>query len=248
MSSAALEMPVAQGQAGRPKLDQWICWWSIPIFYNLFGLIFVYLAKLMPPPSPGLTQEGIVEFIHKNAGNMQIAVVLLALSLGFASMSSGLIVVQMRRMRGPGPVLAYAYLAALAVAALPGCMFCGFMFGLAAFRPDRDPQILVLLYDMGLLSFVGSLGCFVTQYLVFAVAIFLDKRGIFPKWLAYMSIWGLVTELVAIPSWIFRNGPYAWNGLISFYLGTIIFVIWEICLVVRLYKLIKQQPADEVLA
>ena len=65
---------------------------------------------------------------------------------------------------GVSPVLAYAYLAALAVAALPGCLFCGLMFSLAAFRPDRDPQIIALLYDMGLLSFVGSLGCFVTQY------------------------------------------------------------------------------------
>lgn len=244
MNGATAAMRLAP--SSRPKLDQWICWWSIPIFYNVFGLIFFFLARLMPPPSPGLTQAGIVAFIHDHASNIRIAMVLLALTLGTASLSSGLIVVQMRRMSGPGPVLAYAYLAALAVAALPGCLFCGFMFALAAFRPDRDPRLLVLLYDMGLLSFVGSLGCFVVQYLVFAAAIFLDKRDIFPKWLAYMSIWGLVTELVAAPCWIFRTGPYAWNGAIAFYLGTIIFVVWEICLVVLLYKTIKRQPADEV--
>jgi hypothetical protein len=229
-------------------LDQWICWWSIPIFYNIFGLVFVYLTRLMPPPSPGLTTEGIIAFIQSNSTHLQIGIVVLSLSLGLASLSSGIIVVQMRRMNGVGPALAYAYLAALAVAALPGCLFCALMFALAAFRPDRDPRIVVLLYDMGLLSFVGSLGCFIVQYMVFAIAIFLDKRGIFPKWLGYMSIWGVVTELLAIPIWIFRSGPYAWNGLISFYLGTIIFVVWEFSLVVCLYKAIKAQPFDEVLA
>ena len=230
------------------KRDQWICWWSLPIFYNLFGLIFVYLGKVMPPPKPGLTQAEIVEFIQANAKSMQIAWVLLALSLGFASLSSGLIVTQMRRMSGVSAALAYTYLAVLAVAALPGCLFCSLMFALAAFRPDRDPQIVAMLYDMGMLSFVGSLGCFVTQYLVFAIAIFLDKRGIFPKWLAYMSIWGVVTELVAMPIWIFRGGTYAWDGLISFYLGTIIFVIWEVCLVTCLYNAIKRQPLEELTA
>jgi len=35
------------------KLDQLICWWSIPIFYQFFGLIFGYLTKIMGPPIPG---------------------------------------------------------------------------------------------------------------------------------------------------------------------------------------------------
>jgi hypothetical protein len=61
-----------------------------------------------------------------------------------------------------------------------------------------------------------------------------------------MSLWGIVTELVAIPIWIFRSGPYAWDGLISFYLGTVIFVVWEICLIICLYKAIKRQPLREL--
>jgi hypothetical protein len=227
------------------KLDQWICWWSLPIFYNLFGLIFVYLGKLMPPPSPGLTTAEIVAFIKANASSMQTAWVLLTLALGFASLSSGLIIVQMKRMT-VSPALPYAYMAALAVAALPGCLLCTILFSLAAFRPDRDPEIIALLYDMGLLSFVGSLGCFATQYMIFAIAIFLDKRAIFPRWLGYMSIWGAVTEMVAAPIWIFRSGPYAWDGLISFYLGTVIFVVWEFFLISSLSKAIKQQPVEEL--
>jgi len=93
---------------------------------------------------------------------MQIGIVLLAISLGFASMGTGVIVVQMRRMSGPGPVLAYCYLACGAAAALPGCLFCGLLFAVSVFRPDRDPQIIAVLYEMG---FVGSSAAWVASRL-----------------------------------------------------------------------------------
>ena len=230
------------------KLDQLICWWSILIFYQLFGLIFGYLTMIMRPPIPGptLSSDGIIAFTLGNAGHMLAGTVLLAVFLGFASMGTGVIVVQMRRMSGPGPVLAYAYLACGAAAALPGCYFCGLLFSVAAFRPNRDPQILALLYDMGFVGFIGCLGCFITQYVAFAIAIFLDKRAIFPKWLGYVTIWNLATELVAAPVWIFRRGPYAWNGLISFYLGVLVFVVWIVCVIVYLKRAITSQPLDEL--
>jgi hypothetical protein len=246
--AAAGPGPTAETQLlKKGKLDQLICWWSIPIFYQIFGLIFCYLTQIMRPPIPGpsLTRDGMIAFTLGNATHMKVGTVLLAIFLGFASMGTGAVVVQMKRMSG-SPVLAYAYLACGAVAALPGCYFCALLFSVAAFRPDRDPQIIALLYDAGFVGFIGCLGCFVTQYLVFAAAIFLDKRGIFPKWLGYMTIWNLVTELVAAPVWIFRRGPYAWNGLLSFYLGVVIFVVWLACLIVSLRKAIGSQPPEEV--
>ena len=119
-------------------------------------------------------------------------------------------------------------------------------FAAAAFRLDRDPQILSFLYDMGFVGFVGCLGCFVCQYTVFAAAIFLDKNDIFPKWLGWITIWGIVTELLAVPVWIFREGPYSWNGMISFYLGTIIFIIWLTSLMLLLRRNIGRHPIDEL--
>jgi hypothetical protein len=235
----------AEARLGRsPKLDQWICFGSIPFFYTLFGLIFVLLARIMPPPSPKASVEDVLAYMH--APKLGIGMALLSLTLGLASLSSGVIVVQMKRMEGVSPVLPYAYLTALAVAGVPGCLFPGFVFALGNFRPEYSPQIQQMLYDLGFLSFVGSLGCFIVQYLVFAVAIFLDRRMIFPKWLGYLTIWALVTELVAVPIWITRTGPFAWDGLLSFYLGTIIFVGWEFCMCVCLYRAIKNQPVEEL--
>ena len=226
------------------KLDQWICYWSIPFFYSAFSLIFVVLGGIMPPQYPTASPAEIVAYITRP--DLSVGMALLALTLGLASLSSGVIVVQMKRMEGVSPVLPYAYLAALAVAGVPGCLFPAFMFSLGALRPDYSAKIHVMLYDFGFLSFVGSLGCFIVQYLVFAIAIFLDRRGIFPRWLAYFTIWALVTELVAVPVWVTRTGAFAWNGMLSFWLGTAIFVGWEFSLCICLHRAIKDQPLGEL--
>src|SRR5262245_31186453 len=183
--AAPLRANVNTLRAQKPKLDQWVCFWSIPLFYQLFGLIFVAMGGIMPPQSPTAAVAEILEYMRSPA--LAMAIALLNLTLGLASLASGVIVVQMKRMAGMSPALPYAYLAALAVAGVPGCLFPGFMFALGAFRPEYDPQIQVMLYDLGFLCFVGSLGVFVVQYLVFAIAIFLDRRNILPKWLGYLT-------------------------------------------------------------
>jgi hypothetical protein len=169
---------------------------------------------------------------------------MLMVIIGFAGVTNGLVVFQIKRM-SVHPVLAYAYLGALAVGTIPGCIFAAISFLAAVFRPERDPQIIALLYDLALLSFVGSLGCFSTGYLVFAVAIFLDKNDIFPRWLAYVTIWQIVTELLAAPVFVFRRGPFAWNGSISFWMGTAIFAFWQTCVIILLRKAVQRQAPDE---
>jgi NADH:ubiquinone oxidoreductase subunit 3 (subunit A) len=83
--------------------------------------------------------------------------------------------------------------------------------------------------------------------MVLALAIFLDKNDVLPKWLAYMSIWMIVTELLAGPVFIFKSGPLAWNGSISFYVGTLVFVVWEFAVIRLLYVAIKNQsPAEQI--
>lgn len=247
MSSIVAPPPTAQAERTHPRrhnLDQLICWWTIPIFYNIFGLIFVVLTRVMPPPRPDVGPQEIVAFFAQHGLTIKIGFALLMFFVGFTAVANGLIAHQIKRM-SVAPVLAYGYITALAVGAIPGCLFAAFAFLAAALRPDRDPQHIALLYDLGLLSFVGSLGCFVAQNFVLAMAIFLDKNEILPKWLAYMSIWMIVTELLAGPVFIFTSGPLAWNGSISFWLGTAVFVVWEFCIIKLLYTAITSQPPGE---
>lgn len=159
-------------------------------------------------------------------------------------MANGIVVYHMKRMTA-GSVCAYIYLGGMAVGALPGCLLVAFCFLAAVYRPDRDPELLSLLYDLGCLSYVGSLGCFTAAYFEFAVAILYDRNGIFPKWLAYVTVWQIVTEIMAIPVFVTTAGPFAWNGSMSFWTGTVIFGFWLSCVIYFLKRANEQQSPDE---
>lgn len=229
----------------KTKTDLWLCWYIIPIFFTLFGIMFVPLGRVMPPPRPDVSTAQKAAFIGVHALTIQIGFGMLMVVIGFSAIAVNANVgYQMKRMT-VSPAFAYAYMGAMAVGTLPGCLFAAFCFLTAALRPGRNPEIIALLYDTALLSFVGSLGCFSAAYLAFAVAILLDKNKVFPNWLAYVTIWQIVTEVMAAPVFIFKSGPLAWNGSISFWMGTAIFVFWQVCVIVMVREAIKRQPVGE---
>jgi uncharacterized membrane protein (DUF441 family) len=226
------------------KRDVWIVFWIVPAFYTAFGIIFFALARVMPPPRPDVTTDQMVHFFQAHSTTIKIGFGLLVLIVGGAGVANGIVMYHIKRMT-VGSVLGYAYMGSLAIGALPGCLLVAFCFLTAVYRPDRDPELIALLYDLGLLSYVGSLGCFTTAWIAFAIAILYDKNQIFPKWFAYVTIWQIVTEIMAVPVFISKAGPFAWNGSIAFWEGTVIFGIWISCLIVLLKKANELQPADE---
>lgn len=218
--------------AGR---DLRIIWWVWPAFYTAFGVIFVLLGKVMPPPRPDISDATAAAFFRTNGTLIQIGFVLLMFFIGGAAVTNGLVLHQMKQM-STGSVFAYAYAGAMAVGALPGCLLVATCFITAAFRPDRSPATQHLLYDLGMLSFNGSLGCFTAAYFAFAVAILLDRNRIFPVWFAYVNIWQIVTEVIATMMFVSPSGPFAWNGAIAFWWAVGIFVVWLVCLMQLLKK------------
>lgn len=237
--TVATEPPTRAG-----KRDVWLVFWIVPAFYTAFGVIFFALARVMPPPRPDVTTDQMVEFFHQHSTTIKIGFGILVLIVGGAGVANGIVMYHIKRMT-VGSVLGYAYIGALSIGALPGCLLVAFCFLAAVYRPDRDPQLMALLYDLGLLSYVGSLGCFTTAWIAFAIAILYDKNQIFPKWFAYVTVWQIVTEVMAVPVFISKAGPFAWNGSIAFWEGTVIFGIWISCLIVLLKKANELQPTDE---
>ena len=241
MSVTSTRPPAPQVQAAG-KRDVWLVFWIVPAFYTAFGAVFFLLTRTMPPPRPDTSQ--MVDWFAQHSTTIRIGFVILILIIGGAGVANGIVAYHIKRMT-VGSVMAYTYIGAMAVGALPGCLLVAFCFLAATFRPDRDPELIALLYDLGLLSYVGSLGCFTAAYFAFAIAIFYDRNEIFPKWLAYVSIWQIVTEVLATPVFIFKAGPFAWNGSISFWMGTVVFGIWLMSVIAFLKKATALQPVDE---
>jgi hypothetical protein len=239
-TSATGASTAQRGWRARPKIDLWLTWWTIPLFYGVQGIIYVPLTRLMPPRRPDISAAQIAEFFHAHALGIKVGFGLLMVVAGFVGTANGLIAYQIRRM-SVSPAFCYAFIATLAVGATPGFLLGAFAFLTAVFRPDRSPETLMLLYDLAFLSYIGSLGCFAAAWAVLGIAVLLDKNDIYPKWFGYATIWQIVTEFLAALVWAFRAGPFAWNGAVTFYIDTAVYVFWQVCQFYVLYRAIQKQ-------
>jgi hypothetical protein len=221
---------------------RWVCWF-FPAWYAAFGVIICVLTRVTPPPRPDVSAADKVDFFAQHGLTIQIGFAVLLILLGGAAVTNGLVAYHMMRM-SVGHVFAYGYIGGMGVGALPGFLLVAVCFLTATFRADRDPELVSLLYDLGMLSYNGSLGCFSAAYLVFAIAILYDKNDIFPKWFAYVTIWQIITEVIATQMYVFYSGPFAWNGSISFWWAVVIFTVWLGALIMLLRRATLREPVD----
>lgn len=227
--------------AGKP--DVRFLTWFFPVWYTVFGVIICVLTRVTPPPRPDVTTAGKVAFFTEHQLTIQIGFVLLLILLGGAPLTNGLVLYHMKRM-SVGSAFAYGYIGGMSVGALPGFLLVGVCFLTATFRPDRDPELIGWLYDLGNLSYNGSLGCFTTAYIVLAIAVLYDKNNIFPKWFGYVTVWQVITEVIATQFFLFYSGPLAWNGVLSLWWAVVVFSVWLGALVFVLRAATIREPVD----
>ena len=122
---------------------------------------------------------------------------------------------------------------------------------MAAFRPERDPQLISLLNDMAWFFFIAPVGTIVVQNLCFALSVYLDARPdpVFPRWVAHFNV---AVALLLIPSAfsvLFTSGPLAWNGGVSFTLRLLVFAVFTVVMFLVLLRTVNRQGSDrDVLA
>ena len=203
------------------------------------------LANLLPPPSPGLPARRFAHELIGNRTEFRLGLILGLIACPLYAFVCAAVTVQLKRIEGRYSPLAYAQLG-LGVLAVLEVLF-PFMFLLAAaYRPERSAAQIQLLSDIALLPFVGAWMTVVFQWIATAIVILQDKRAepIFPRWAGYLNLW---VALGSIPSTLLQfvhRGPFAWNGIFSFWFGAAAFGIWILTMSVLLISAIKRQGRE----
>ena len=226
--------------------DQRICLGLVPFFAGLFLIGCTIFPGFFPPLSPTMPAERVAAFYRDHVGQIRGSMILFNLiGIGFIPFFM-VIVVQMMRMGNPSRAFAYSYLAA----AVSG----GTMFALAdlawlnaAARPDRDPQLTMLLNDLAWFSFTTPVGFIITQNLVLALAIYTDarKEPVFPRWVGHFNI---VSALLMVPgafALLYKTGPFAWDGVLSFWLRIATYTLYIAVMFFVVQRAINRQVARE---
>ena len=208
---------------------------------------WVFLARFIPPPSPEKTPLEVVNFYDDKIGAIRVGMVLTLFASALLVPFASVIAAQMKRIEGPRSVLAYTQLVSAGLLSLEFIIPL-MIFQTAAYRLDADSARLIqMLNDMGWLMFVGVISSAVVQIASIGLVILMDTdERVFPRWAGYVNLW---VALLISPAGIivfFKHGPFAWNGLIGFFLPLAAFAAWITVMVVILLRAIDSERPSEI--
>ncbi len=188
---------------------------------------FIGLARYVPPPLAAYSSDQIAEFYSSHAGAARLGITVMFLGFGGWGTLTGIITSRMLRMKPKNPTLIYGQLAAGAA----GWAFLNMstmLLIVAAFRPERNPEITHALHDVGWMCIFMSCVPFIMQALFLGIAILQDRSAtpVLPRWCGYLSLWYFVALAPGAVVGIFKTGPLAYDGLFGFWIPIAVFVIW----------------------
>ncbi|OUS02188.1 hypothetical protein A9Q81_09075 [Gammaproteobacteria bacterium 42_54_T18] len=200
--------------------------WSVYSLYAFAVLAFggsLFAAGFLPPWDPTWDANKIAELYQTKGFGIQIGMMMLmlgcALYLPFCAITSELI-----EKRLGMPLMAKIQFSS-GIAAVAFGMMAVAAWGIAAFRPERDPQITQLMNDMGWIVFFWDIAFFQLQgaAVMFATFFYKGPNPVWPRWMGYMFVVGALGVFPAYGVIMFKTGWLAYNGLIGYWFQVIAF-------------------------
>jgi hypothetical protein len=202
------------------------CVWSWPVAIVAFAVPFVFVAGLVPPPSPAWSAQELADFFADNRTGIRVGVLgamfASALLLPFYAVVSS----EIKKIEGePGLLASIQWGGAVVLVAFFQIICLAWIT--ASYRPDVSPEITRMLNDYCWFVWSTLIPTYMVQYICMAVAGFIDKRPapLWPRWAAYMNLWVAVTGAGGVLAVFFKTGPFAWNGVVGFWIPVILFAV-----------------------
>lgn len=225
--------------------------WTLPVLGVLWIAAFLLFPGFVHPMSPAMSAQEVADFYRDPQNLPRIRYGMIAFNwfaVGLIPILA-LIVVQIRRMAHRTPIFSYAILACAAGG--PTIFLMANLFWLlAAFRPERDPELTLLLNDLAWVTFSSQVGFLIAQSVILALAIHLDRqeRPVFPRWVAHFNLAVAALLVPAAFTGVALSGPVAWDGLLTFWVRNAAIALWITVMAVVLARAIGRQRAEDAAA
>jgi hypothetical protein len=222
--------------------------WTLPVVAGVWLSAFLLFPGFVQPMSPTMSAEEVAAFYRdpENLPRIRYSMILFNwFAVGLIPILA-LIVLQIRRMAHRTPIFSYAMIACAAGG--PTIFLLADLFWLlAAFRPERDPELTLLLNDLAWVTFATQVGFLIAQSVILALAIYLDRqaRPVFQPWVAHFNLLIAAAMLPAAFAGLALEGPFAWDGLLTFWVRNLAVGLWIAVMGIVLGLAIRRQRAQE---
>jgi len=246
-----LSLPDGVDLTTRTKGDYLALRWSLMscLVYVGFGLTgFAVLAGFWPPPSEHLNATQITAYFHDQGSNLRIGMVTMAFGAPFYYVWSAVLSRIIGRIEGPMGVLSTVELLGGLLTAWVTVM-PAIIWLTASMRPGvRSPETLQTLYDLGWIFFDVTFACSLIQNLGLGFAILRDQRTLplIPRWVAWLSFLTAATYVPLALMPFFQTGPFAWQGLISFWAVFVMFFVLIAVVTPYAWKALRRLEAEDL--
>jgi hypothetical protein len=226
------------------RVDAWLASGGIA-FVALFVVGMVGFADFVPPPSPAASAEEIAAIFRDNANGIRFGMVLVFLATVVFFFYGAEIAHQTRRIVGASRALSYVQIATVSAAALI-IDIPVMVWWVAAFRPERSAESIQLLNDVAWMIFIVGFVPYVAWAFAVGLAILSDvaPEPIFPRWSGYLSIFVGLAQIPPVMLVFFKTGPFAWDGLISWWVPAVDFFGWAVVMIILTAKAARREGED----
>jgi hypothetical protein len=209
------------------KRIQLTCVWAGLAFFVLYLIAFAGIARFIPPPAASWSADKIDALFQDHAIQIRLGMVLGIIASSLLIPFFGVISVQIARIERQLPVLAVIQFGG-AVLLVVFFEICGMLWATATFRSELEPSSVRMLNDLSWLTFVMIFPAYVLQLSCIAIASFMDRSAdpLWPRWVGYLNAWVAMGGTGGGIAVFFKEGPFAWNGIVGFYIPIIAFVVW----------------------
>jgi Domain of unknown function (DUF4386) len=218
-------------------------WAFVAGMFGFFSVGFILLAKYIPPHRPSAAATEIAQLYRDNSTSIRAGLILTMIGATFMLPVVGIFYAQLRRIEramGEPSVNSMIQVVSGSIAYAAGVIVPLLVWSAASFRPERDPELTRLLNDLGWICFMIPFAPFATQNLALAFTILRDNlpKPLFPKWIGWINIWIIFAGAPAFLILFFKTGPFAWNGVIAFWIPLVLGAAYFALMIVYLFKAI----------
>jgi hypothetical protein len=222
-----------------PTVMRGLLWSGVIV---IVGLIIAqgFMMGFIPGASPALTPEQLKQVFVDRQSEIRLGSLIQCICWSFWPTWCIAVTMFIRRMERGWPALTYASIA------LQGGGYVFFIlipmtWAVMAFRADTlDASVMQVMNDWVWFDWLFTWPPFSIWMIVIAVAIFYDHNvpTIFPRWVAYLNLWSAFLIVPAGLIVFFKSGPFAYDGMISFWFAVFVFFGWMMVMTVVTYRAI----------